>query len=183
MNRGSPRVRIVGIGNKYRGDDGAGLAVAQCLRGKLPSGITIIEETGEGTSLLETWKAADFIILVDAIQSGSSPGAIRRMDLSKEKLPREIFSHSSHAFGIAAAIHLARALNELPRSLVLYGIEGRNFAANDTFSPEVKKAISTCAAQIQAEVEMARGQGTSPSNRKSRRGNRFRPKSSKRRNQ
>jgi len=144
---------IIGIGNKYRGDDAAGLEVVQALRGKLPVGIIAIEETGEGTALVEAWKGAESVIVVDAIESGSPPGTVRRIDATSQKLPHEIFNHSSHAFGLSAAIELARALNELPSRLIVYGIEGKNFAAGDTFSPAVEGAIAICAAQLRAELQ------------------------------
>jgi len=35
----SGRRVVVGVGNPYRGDDGAGLAVAERLRGRLPDGV------------------------------------------------------------------------------------------------------------------------------------------------
>jgi hypothetical protein len=42
--------------------------------------------------------------------------------------------------GVAEAIELARALGALSRSLVVYGIEGKNFAAGVGLSYEVEKA-------------------------------------------
>jgi len=150
---GVSKVLMIGVGNEYRGDDGAGLAVARQLRKEAPPEINVVEETGEGTALVEAWKGADFVIVVDAIQSGASPGTIRRFDTEKEKFPTEVFSHSTHAFGISGAIELARTLKELPSHLIVYGIEGQNFAASEKLSPPVEKAVAACAALVLAEAQ------------------------------
>jgi hydrogenase maturation protease len=73
--------------------------------------------------------------------SGAAPGTIRRFDASAQPLPKDAFRCSTHAFGVARAIELSRALGELPRSLVVYGIEGKNFAAGVGLSPEVERAV------------------------------------------
>ena len=91
---------FIGVGNPFRSDDGAGTAVVRSLRGELPAGVKILEETGDGAELLEAWKGTDCVILVDAVQSGAPPGTIHRLDARKEKLP-SWFSHSStHSFGV-----------------------------------------------------------------------------------
>jgi hydrogenase maturation protease len=66
-------VVFIGVGNPFRSDDAAGRAVARRLRGEIPSGVKVLEETGDGTELLEAWKGADCVILVDAVQSASTP--------------------------------------------------------------------------------------------------------------
>jgi bidirectional [NiFe] hydrogenase diaphorase subunit len=153
MNGDRPKVLIIGIGNRYGGDDAAGLAVAERLRGEVPSNIAVIEHTGEGTALVEAWKAVEFVILVDATQSGSAPGTIRRFDVQKQTVPGELFSHSTHAFGILGAIELARALKELPPHLIIYGIEGQNFSASEKMSTPVEKAVAQCADQVLTDAQ------------------------------
>ena len=49
-------------------------------------------------------------------------------------------NRSTHAFGVAEALELARALNRLPPCLLIYGIEGKNFAMGTGLSPEVRTA-------------------------------------------
>jgi hypothetical protein len=54
---------------------------------------------------------------------------------------RDIFPCSRHAFGVREAVELARAMNRLPRSLMIYGIEGRQFSFGAPFSQEVELSI------------------------------------------
>jgi len=148
----SSALRIIGIGNDFRGDDGVGVFVARQLRGQLPPGVSVLEETGEGGALLEAWKGAASVILIDAVRSGADPGTFYRLDVLAERLPSEFFPQSSHAFGVAEAVELARALNQLPPRLVLYGIEGDSFAAGVGLSPTVAQSAAKVAAELLAEV-------------------------------
>jgi len=144
--------QFIGVGNPFRSDDGAGLAVARRLRKEIPPGVTASEETGDGAELLEAWSGAQAVVLVDAVQSGAPPGTIHRLDARAEKLPAW-FSHcSTHAFGVAEAIELGRTIGELPAQLVVYGIEGLDFSAGTELSPEVAEAVAPAAKLILEEL-------------------------------
>lgn len=146
---------IIGIGNEFRGDDGAGTAVARLLRGQTPVGVTIREESGEGAALMDAWKDAATVILVDAVQSGATPGTIHRIDASTDQVPSEFFHYSTHAFSVAEAIELARAMNQLPERLIVYGIEGESFAAGVLLSSTVERAVRVLAEKILSEIPRA----------------------------
>ena len=91
---------------------------------------------------MEAWQGFQNVIIVDAVSSGAKPGTIFRIDANKEIVPKKFFHYSTHAFSIAEAIELARAMNVLPPKLVVYGIEGANFAAGIDISPPVKEAAN-----------------------------------------
>ena len=74
------RVLVIGIGNAYRGDDAAGLAVAEWLRATAPPEIEVMRHEGEPVSLLETWDQVPVVYLVDAMASGAEPGSVYRFD-------------------------------------------------------------------------------------------------------
>ncbi len=132
---------IIGIGNEYRGDDAAGLIVVRRLKERLGDSFAVLEQSGDGAALVETWRGAETVIIIDAVMSGATPGTIHRFDASAQPLPKNAFRCSTHAFGVAEAIELSRALSELPQSLIVYGIEGKNFAAGVGLSSEVEKAV------------------------------------------
>lgn len=143
---------FVAVGNPFRSDDAVGIAVLRHLRKDIPPGVTVLRETGDGAELFEAWKGAGAVILVDAVQSGSPPGTIHRFDAAAEKLP-SWFSHSStHSFGVAEAIELARSMGELPSRLIVYGIEGLDFSAGTELSPEVAEVVGPAAAVILQEI-------------------------------
>jgi hydrogenase maturation protease len=144
----SSPILVIGIGNEYRSDDGAGLVVARGLRAKNLPGMLIIESSGDGAALMEAWKAAPSAILIDAAASGKAPGTIHRFDAVTQPLPTGFSFHSTHAFGVAEAIGLAQALQQLPSRLMVYAIEGKNFTAGVGLSPRVAKAVQKVIAQI-----------------------------------
>lgn len=147
-----PLPLIIGIGNEYRGDDAVGLIVARHLKERLANSTTVIEQSGDGVALIEAWQGAQTVIVIDAMMSGAAPGTIRRFDANAQPIPTASFRCSTHAFGLAEAIELARALDKLPQRLVVYGIEGRNFSGGVGLSAEVEKAVGEAVRQALTEL-------------------------------
>src|SRR5574341_916324 len=148
-----PLPLIIGIGNEYRGDDAVGLIVARHLKEHLANSAMAIEQSGDGVALIEAWRNAQMVIVIDATMSGAAPGPIHRFDANTQPIPAASFRCSTHAFGLAEAIELARALSELPPRLVVYGIEGKNFAASVGLSAEVERAADEVVRQALAETQ------------------------------
>jgi hydrogenase maturation protease len=153
------RVLVVGIGNPDRGDDGFGPAVARRLRGRHPSGACILERSGDAIALIEDWVGFPSVIVVDAVAPISEPGRVHRLDLTGSPLPIGFAPRSSHAFGIAETVELARNLGRLPRFLIAYLVEGEQFATGAPVSPAVAEAIEMVAERILAELSAIFGTG------------------------
>lgn len=150
---GRPRRLLIGIGNPERGDDAAGRAVARRVLAGEHRGLDVRECTGEATALMEAWGGHDDVVLVDACRGAGPPGSVRR--LAPEDLARlEALRHaSSHSFGLAAAIGLARALGTLPARLVIYAIEASHSREGTGLSPEVERAVEEVVVLVRREVE------------------------------
>jgi hydrogenase maturation protease len=147
-------ILLVGVGNEIRGDDAVGLIVTRLLKEneELARHAAIVEETGDGTRLIELWKRSEFTILVDAVRSVSEPGHICKFEANKLPLPVDRFQNSTHAFSIPEAIELSRTMNELPKKLVVYGVEGKEFAQGLGMSPEVERAAHELVELITLEI-------------------------------
>jgi hydrogenase maturation protease len=143
---------VVGIGNPDRGDDGIGPLVARGLVGRAPPDVTIIERAGDMLALMEDWAGYEIVILIDAAAPGATPGRIHRIDLLTTQLPTDMSFSSTHAFGVGNAVGLARTLGLLPRSLVVYAIEGLNFEPSVHLSPNIAAAVEKVVAQVIAEL-------------------------------
>jgi hydrogenase maturation protease len=149
-------VLVIGVGNPYRHDDGVGPLVVRKLRAQ-PSADTIFrEESGEGSSLMAAWQDASAVIMVDAVQSGGKPGTIYRLNAGRKRLPSRFFHFSTHAFSVAEAVELARALKRLPPLLIIYGVEGRDFESGEGLSPEVAMAVEAVLPKIRRELVLLR---------------------------
>jgi hydrogenase maturation protease len=146
-------VKVIGVGNAWRGDDAAGLLVARHLREEPLPGVTICESQATPGELQELWQGADAVIIVDTVASGGLPGAIYRFDAHAGEVPVELSrSPSSHGWGVAEALALGRVWGELPAYLIIYGIAGQNFAPGQDLSPEVAAAIPEAVRRIKDEI-------------------------------
>jgi hydrogenase maturation protease len=144
---------VVGVGNALRGDDAVGIVVAERLRERVPDDVDIVECEQEPSRLLDAWRDADLAVVVDACSSGRPPGTVHRFDASGDPLPARVFRSSTHAFGVGDAVELARALDRLPRQIVIYGVEGGQFTAGTGLSPEVESAIEQVAEEVVRELQ------------------------------
>lgn len=151
MESGVSRI-VIGVGNSYRGDDAAGLVLARRLRERVPEGVRVLELEDETTDLLEAWRGAERVALVDAVSSGNTPGTIHRFRAEAGPLPSPFFRLSTHAVNVAETIELARVLHQLPAQLVVYGIEGKEFQAGTGLSPEVEGALGAVMEQVLHEM-------------------------------
>lgn len=155
----STRRVVVGVGNAYRGDDGAGLAVAGRLRGLLPEGVEVTECEQEPSRLIDAWREAGAAVVVDAVASGAEPGTLHRFDASAEALPTAVFHASTHAFGVGEAIELSRALGTLPARVLVYGIEGAEFEAGEGLTPPVQAAVERTADTVLEDLRRLSEEG------------------------
>ncbi|MFA6207521.1 MAG: hydrogenase maturation protease, partial [Methylocystis sp.] len=67
-------------------------------------------------------------------------------------LPRAAFGASTHGFGLAEALELARALGVLPPRCIVYAIEGEIFDIGAPMSPAVAAAVAVVADRLRADI-------------------------------
>ncbi len=150
---------LIGVGQEHRGDDAVGLLVARevaAAGAAGQAGLSVIEHDGDGMDLMLVWEGAEQVVVVDAVVSGErAPGRFERFEAHATPLPTKPFAaHSSHAFGVAEAIELARAMDRLPGSLVVYGVEAACFDTGSRPGPAVREAVATVARQVLRELRL-----------------------------
>lgn len=131
---------ILGVGNRYRRDDGVGPMVAEALAER---GLDALAVDGDGATLMGLWEDVESgrpVIVVDATRSGAEPGTVRRLDAVATELPTGMGFFNSHAFGLAEAVETARSLGKLPASLIIHGVEGADFTLGEGLSEPVAAA-------------------------------------------
>jgi hydrogenase maturation protease len=141
---------VIGIGNVDRGDDAAGILVAQRLAER---GVDARQYAGATLNLIDVLGTADELILVDALVSGASPGTVQVWDVHSTTLENHAFRSYTHEFGLIETIELARALNRLPKTAIIYGIEGAKFVPGAPPSPEVRAAVDRLVDEIWSRLD------------------------------
>jgi len=149
------KVHIIGVGSPF-GDDRLGWEAAEALKhssvlSELPPGsVTISTCDRPGPSLLQEWDGAERVILIDAVHSGATPGTLHRRQA--EELTSSDTSLSSHDMGVAAAVALARSLDQIPARLVLFGIEMDETQQGDDLSRAACSALPALVRAVEDEV-------------------------------
>jgi len=140
----SPRRVIIGLGNEFRGDDAAGLAVIDQLRSRSLSGVRLIESDGDPVALMDAWADAESVIVVDAVVSGDAAGKVHIWHDSVPPASQPVRS-SSHQLDLADTLALAEALSRSPRGLVVIGIEAAVVETGCSMTPEVVAGVDRAA--------------------------------------
>ena len=148
-------VTVIGVGSPL-GDDRLGWLAAEALRvspdivAAGAGAVSIVVRDRPGFMLLSDWHGADKVVLIDAVCCGAVPGSLRV--LSADEIVSGDTTLSTHGFGVATAVELARALGHLPPQLVLYGLEIDRGHTGDDLSPRVQQAFTGFVATLSTGI-------------------------------
>jgi hydrogenase maturation protease len=158
MNTSRRTAVVIGVGNEFRRDDGAGWAVVARVaelasQRPLPPGTTLALCDGDPARLISHWEGAALAVVVDAAHAHpGEPGRIHRLELDARQPLRIAATTSSHGLGLGEAVELARALDRLPGRLVVYAVEGGDSSLGLGLSAPVAAAVTPLARRITEDV-------------------------------
>lgn len=138
-------IRIIGTGSPF-GQDQLGMQVIDALEAKRfldrfpPSLISLHRSDRPGAALLELFRDADTVILIDAMSVPENQKMFVRWVEARELL-MEPALFSSHNFGISEALQLGRVLGELPRHLRILAIGMTGHQDTGEIDPKLYSAI------------------------------------------
>jgi hydrogenase maturation protease len=142
------RALVLSCGNPQRGDDGAALHIADCLRSSLSDPETEIHSQQQWTpELAEPISEAEIVIFVDAA-AGMSPGEIACRPL---KPTQHILTSITHHTSPESLLSLAGELygKHAPRAY-LVTVGGVSFDLSEELSEPVRNAIPRATDRIKA---------------------------------
>ena len=87
------------------------------------------------------------------MRTDAAPGSVVRVEVDRGELPRGSPAASTHAFGLAETVELARTLGRLPARMILWGIAGVRFGMGEDSSPVVRAAVPGVARGVLADLE------------------------------
>ncbi|CAM5481583.1 hypothetical protein GCM10010329_29490 [Streptomyces spiroverticillatus] len=148
-----PRTVVIGVGNEFRRDDGAGWAVVARLRPVLAgTGVDLAVCDGDPARLIGLWEGAGLALVVDAAHAHPAhPGRVHRLELDAGPAQRPRTT-SSHGLGLGEAVELARIMGRLPGRLVVYAVEGADGGFGPGLSPAVAAAVDEVTARVTDEL-------------------------------
>jgi hydrogenase 3 maturation protease len=142
-----PRVAIVGVGHPLRGDDAAGLVMAEMLQRKLVSTASVLVVEGGSapencTGLLRRFDP-ELIILVDTAAMDLPPGAVRWLTWQDEATNKSL---TSHALPLRVLVRYLAA--ELGCPITILGIQPAELSFDTPLSPPVREAVEMIAQEL-----------------------------------
>lgn len=149
----SPPTLVVGLGSADRGDDAVGGHVARAVAALADPRMVVVEHE-DPTDLIELWTGHDHVVVVDAVCSGAAPGTLRRLETGAQRSPLAEAAWvrtgrgGTHAFGLAAAVELARVLRRLPAYVTVVGVEAATVEPGAPLSPAVAAAVPGAVAAV-----------------------------------
>ncbi|MGI5240150.1 hydrogenase maturation protease [Dactylosporangium sp. CA-139066] len=145
-------VVVIGVGNPFRRDDGAGPAVIERLGRADLTGVDLAESDGEPAALITLWEQRRLAVVVDALHTHRAPaGYVHRRLMSHRPLGPG-GSAGSHAMDLGDAVALARELDRLPDRMLLLGIEVADTGYGIGLTPAVASAVDRVVEHIVAAV-------------------------------
>ncbi len=142
------RVVVIGVGNEFRRDDGAGPQLVTRLRHHVLPGVELLVSDGDPAELIGAWDGAALAIVVDAVLIRPAvPGRVHRLVLDRDR-PAPEGPVSSHGLGLGEAIGLARVLGRMPDRLIVHAVEVADVSRGTGLTPAVAAATAELAAAV-----------------------------------
>ena len=149
-------IAVIGCGNPNRSDDGVGPEVVRILRERaLPdANVKLLDAGTDGMAVMFSARGCDTLIVVDACQSGSDPGAIFEVPGSELEQRHEP-SLTMHDFRWDHALFAGRQIfrDEFPADVVVLLIEAASVGYGIGLSPPVEAAAANIVDRIGALIE------------------------------
>jgi hydrogenase maturation protease len=137
----APKVFVVGVGNTIHSDDGAGVHALERLQrdARLPDDVTLIDGGTFGIELLAYLHDSSRLLLVDAVDVGKEAGTLVRM--TGDALRGFPCGASVHQLGVADLLATLPLVSDIPREIVLLGVQPASTEWGTELSAPVEAAL------------------------------------------
>ena len=155
------RMVVVGVGNEFRRDDGAGPEVIARLRALQPGDeglahVTLALSDGEPGRMIDLWEGTRLAVVIDAVRDTTMPPGhtcqLTVDDLAGPLTGTADGAASSHGIGLGDTVELARVLGRLPARLTVLAVAGRDFGFGTELTAEVAAAVAGLVEQVREIV-------------------------------
>lgn len=146
---------VIGVGNVLLSDEGVGIHIVRQLKKRDISKLVEIHEIGTSSfEFLNVIEGNSRVIIVDAVRMDEKPGTVKEIDLVIEDdislLPQ--FT-SLHQLDLISTLKMAKGVIDLPKKIVLIGIEPASLDAGIELSKLVETAIPNAISEIIKSID------------------------------
>lgn len=144
---------VLGVGNVILADEGVGVRVVEALERDyaMPPGVNVIDAGTSGMEMLEDMSDLDFLLVVDAIAAGKSPGEL--VQLRGDEVP--VFFRrnlSPHGIGLSDVLASLEFLGAEPKETVILGVQPISLDLSTELTPTIAALVPELVAQVVAEL-------------------------------
>ena len=135
-------ILVLGIGNVLLTDEGVGVRVVNELarRFVFPDRVELLDGGTAGIELLRHIAGRDHLIIIDAMKCGQPAGTVVRVEGTD--VPAAFRTRiSPHQLGLSDLLAAAILTDELPKNLVLYGVEPASLEPGLELSAPVEASV------------------------------------------
>ncbi len=144
---------ILGVGNPFRRDDGIGPAVIARLQADTSfSGVDLLDGGTDGLALMDDIQGYERVLIVDAVNMGAAPGAIKLFSPQDATLSVTSDALSTHGFGLADVVALMDKL-DMRVNMQILGIQAQDVSFGEGLSPELEKKIDDILELIKKQID------------------------------
>ncbi|TAN43183.1 MAG: HyaD/HybD family hydrogenase maturation endopeptidase [Nitrospirae bacterium] len=151
------KILVLGVGSILMMDEGIGVRAIEELEARyvFPENVELLDGGTSGIELISYFTGKDYLIIIDAIKADTKPGTVLKVE-GEDVHAKFRTRISPHQIGISDLLAAATLTDEVPKELVMYGIEPKTIKMGIGFSDEVSAAFNRL---IEVVIEELRGLG------------------------
>ena len=140
---------ILGVGNVLLGDEGIGIRVVEELQNNyaFSNDVEILDGGTAGIELLRYIENRDLLIIIDAMRADLPPGTVFKVE--GEDVPKKFMTKiSPHQIGLSDLLAAGILSENIPKKIVLFGVEPEKLETGIYLSDSVTKNINKIVSAI-----------------------------------
>ena len=146
-------ILVLGIGNVLLTDEGIGVRALNELQRRytFPENVELLDGGTAGIELLRHIRNRDYLIIIDAMKFDLQPGTVSRVE--GQDVPAAFRTRiSPHQLGLSDLLAAAMLTDELPKNLVLFGVEPESLDIGLDLTDTVEASLEKLTGAILEEL-------------------------------
>jgi hydrogenase maturation protease len=146
-------LKVIGLGNLLRGDDGIGPVIIQKLEEQNSSdSIKLLDVGSDAFMILDQLLEPDPVLVIDCAKMGKEPGSIIRISTRDKGIIPANIGLSLHGFSLVEIWQMAQEMGSSD-DLIIIGVEPKRLNFNSGLSEEVENTIPTIIRMVLKEAK------------------------------